>query len=210
MGLVAEFSLDASEFVFGEALESPTISRIEFDCNIPARHGIMPYFWVWGREFEEFESAIEAEPAVGTVTRVDELADTRLYRAEWRSGVSDLLAATQESNGVIQAITGEIGWHIEMRFDRHEDLQTFTDWYAEAGAELNLERLYTLSQSLDAQDDLTPAQREALVAAEQRGYYNEPSDVTMEELATELDISLSSVSGRLRRGTSKLIRKELL
>ncbi|WP_177209261.1 helix-turn-helix domain-containing protein [Natronobacterium haloterrestre] len=208
--MIAEFSLPVDDFVLGNALQLDEIKRIEFDCKIPARTDSMPYFWVWGSQFDQFETVVDQEQAIDSVVAIDELDGTRLYRATWRARVSYLLEATKRSNGVIRGVAGDTRWEFELLFEQREDLVTFTDYYADTGMELELERLYSLSGTLADHDDLTPAQRETLITAEQKGFYDEPRSITMEELADELGVSLAAVSGRLRRGTSKLIRKTLL
>ncbi|ELY52604.1 helix-turn-helix domain-containing protein [Natronolimnohabitans innermongolicus] len=210
MSLVAEFSLPADDFVLGDALQLEGIDRVEFDCNIPARRDIMPYFWVWGTAFDAFESVSEGESAIEYLETVDTLEGTRLYRGEWNAGISTLLEATQESDAIVRDVIGETRWELELWFDTHTDVTVFADAYADAGLELELERLYSLNPSVGDHYDLTPVQRETLITAERTGYYNEPRDLTLEELAAKLDISLAAASGRLRRGTSTLIRKTLL
>ncbi|WP_254525792.1 helix-turn-helix domain-containing protein [Natrinema caseinilyticum] len=107
-------------------------------------------------------------------------------------------------------MTGEKRWTLEVLFETHADLKTFAGYYAESAVELTLNRVHSITKSADDRYELTSTQRETLVTAEQRGYYGEPRAVTMEELAGELDVSLPAVSGRLRRGTSQLIRNTLL
>lgn len=210
MSLVAEFSLPVDGFVLGDALQLGDIDRIDFDCNIPARSDVMPYFWVWGSRFDEFERVAERETALECVRLVDELEHNRLYRAEWRTHVSYLLGATCQSNGLVRGVTGENRWEIDVLFERRDDLQAFSSYYSGTAFDLKLERLYSLCDPVADCCELTPAQRETLVTAEQAGYYDQPSEVTMEELADRLDVSLAAVSGRLRRGTSRLIRSTLL
>jgi predicted DNA binding protein len=57
---------------------------------------------------------------------------------------------------------------------------------------------------------LTPDQREALVLALNRGYFATPSEVTLDELADELDISRQALSTRIRRGNESILREVLL
>jgi len=57
---------------------------------------------------------------------------------------------------------------------------------------------------------LTAAQREALVIARERGYFEEPRETSLEELASELDVSASAVGARLRRGMNALIGMSLI
>jgi len=53
---------------------------------------------------------------------------------------------------------------------------------------------------------LTEAQREALVMAFERGYFEEPRETSLEEMAAEFDVSASAVGARLRRGMKSLVR----
>lgn len=52
---------------------------------------------------------------------------------------------------------------------------------------------------------ITPKQWEALELAYNRGYYERPREADLEELATELDISKSAVSQRLRAAETRLV-----
>lgn len=59
---------------------------------------------------------------------------------------------------------------------------------------------------LFAPQNLPSEQREALVAAVKRGYYERPREITLEELADELDCPRSTLSYRLRSAESKLAK----
>jgi predicted DNA binding protein len=51
----------------------------------------------------------------------------------------------------------------------------------------------------------TPEQREALVTAYEMGYFTEPRETSLEEIAAELGISPTAVAGRLKRGMRSLV-----
>jgi hypothetical protein len=59
---------------------------------------------------------------------------------------------------------------------------------------------------LFAQKNLPNEQREALVAAVKRGYYERPREVTLDELSEELGCPRSTLSYRLRSAESKLAK----
>jgi len=59
-------------------------------------------------------------------------------------------------------------------------------------------------------DALTDQQREALVAAYESGYFAEPREVSLEELAASLDLSATAVGGRIRRGLNSLVGMTLV
>jgi hypothetical protein len=56
---------------------------------------------------------------------------------------------------------------------------------------------------------LTEKQQEALMLAVERGYYAQPRQATLEELAEELGIGKSAVSHRLKSAEAKIIRNHL-
>jgi predicted DNA binding protein len=57
---------------------------------------------------------------------------------------------------------------------------------------------------------LTDSQREALLVAFERGYFEEPRDATLGEVAADLDISQPAASGLLRRGIKRLIVSSMM
>jgi len=59
---------------------------------------------------------------------------------------------------------------------------------------------------LFARKNLPPEQREALVEAVRRGYYEKPRQITLDELSTELDCPRSTLSYRLRSAESRLAK----
>jgi predicted DNA binding protein len=55
--------------------------------------------------------------------------------------------------------------------------------------------------------DMRAEQREILKIAVERGYFETPREVTLDELAEELDLPRSTVSYRLRRATAELAKR---
>jgi predicted DNA binding protein len=53
--------------------------------------------------------------------------------------------------------------------------------------------------------ELTDTQREALVLAYERGYFDSPRRASLADVADELGISQQSLSSRLRRGHKRLV-----
>lgn len=72
------------------------------------------------------------------------------------------------------------------------------------------EKVYSLRNALDIRQERTPAQREALITDCEYNTIIPSRGATIGELAEALDISITAVSGRLRRGTSTLNRRTLL
>jgi predicted DNA binding protein len=57
---------------------------------------------------------------------------------------------------------------------------------------------------------LTDSQREALLVAFETGYFEEPRNATLGEVAADLDISQPAASGLLRRGIKRLVASSLM
>jgi len=55
--------------------------------------------------------------------------------------------------------------------------------------------------------DIRAEQREVLTVAVERGYFETPREVTLDELAAELEVPRSTVSYRLRRATAELAKR---
>jgi predicted DNA binding protein len=65
---------------------------------------------------------------------------------------------------------------------------------------MELQRLHSPeTPTVDGQYMLTDTQRETIQLAHELGYYDIPRDVTMADLASELDVSQQALSKRLRR-----------
>lgn len=74
---------------------------------------------------------------------------------------------------------------------------------------LSTNLLYQLTPAVDEFDalmkSLSPRQSEILLLAVERGYFAETRDVTMQSLAEELDISMTTAAEHFRRGWKKVM-----
>lgn len=57
---------------------------------------------------------------------------------------------------------------------------------------------------------LTPEQRETLLFAHAEGYFEEPRETSLEELAEKMGLSSTAVGGRIRRGVNALIKSTVV
>lgn len=104
---------------------------------------------------------------------------------------------------------GRHEWRILMRSDEKVDL-----FYDTLSANLRSELSFQLGHLRDADRwgedslgtvSLDPDQRAALRAADRHGYYRSPSEITLDELASKLDMPRSTLSYRLRRAEEQLV-----
>ncbi|MFB9806925.1 helix-turn-helix domain-containing protein [Haladaptatus pallidirubidus] len=77
--------------------------------------------------------------------------------------------------------------------------------------DITITRLYALSEMRTGEQyHITTDQEEALIAAFEAGYFNEPREVTLKDIAQEMEITRQSLAARLRRGYRNLIANTLL
>jgi predicted DNA binding protein len=211
MSVIVEFTIDAGDFQLGRALAGQGADRIELERIIPVDDATIPFLWVKGGDQTILEADVESSDYVEGCCVVETVEDWALYRVDWGGTRKDLVEAIAETRGTILKGRGPDEWHFRVRFPDHQHLSACYDLCAELDLDAQIQRVATLTaESLAGQSyGLTGEQREAVVLALDRGYLAAPRDVTMEELAGELNISQQAFSERYRRGIEKILRKAL-
>jgi predicted DNA binding protein len=212
MSVIVEFSVSTDDFLFGTALATAEGMELTLERIVPTDAALLPFLWATGADFEAFERHVLQDDYVSTLTPLDRLGDSILYRIEW-DAVDDLVSGIGETGGTILETRGNSErWAFRVRFSDHNTLANFYNHCSDHEIPIHLERVYTLTADFDQghQYQLTPEQREALVLAVQRGYFDSPRKVSLAELAPELDISQQALSSRIRRANEKVLRRTLL
>jgi hypothetical protein len=160
----------------------------------------------WSRD------AFGAHPEVKRLELVGEIESEFLFRVEWELEAEGILRAiTQAPVSLLSAVGTSEEWRLEVRGEDSEAISNFQSKCLEYNVPVQLASLNTLAPMQSGNNfDLTEAQREALVLAYERGFYQSPREVTLDELAEELDITGQSLGSRLRRGTHRLIGNTLI
>jgi len=212
MSVIAEFTIEAGEFLLGQVLARHSSTQVDMERVVPASGRVMPYVWVQGGDLKEFETAIENSENVRSLTPLDILDDSGLYRIEWDEQVESLVYGVAETNATILEARGNEEWQFRIRFDDHSGLTEFNNFCSNHGIQFQLNRVYTFSEKRedDLSFGLTDAQREALVAAVEGGYFEVPRQTTLGEIGKELEITEQSVSENLRRGVDQVLKRLLL
>lgn len=211
MATIAEFSIPADGFPLGHLFESFPNVTIEVERVVPTNHAILPYFWVRGAPIDSVEKTFEAEGALESYTLVDEVDDQGLFRAEWDSDVEGVLTGILEAKLSLLSATGtEDDWEFEFRAEDTTQIAAFQQYCIDHDITIELKRLHSLrSDGNKGQYSLTPDQREAVLLAFNKGYYETPPKTNLGDLAEELEITRQSFSDRLRRGLNHLIGETL-
>lgn len=211
MAIVAEFTIPPGALPFGDTLiENPDI-KLEVERIVPTDESALPFFWVWGDDPGIFMEHSEREPDVRNTQHLAEVDNGALFRAEWApnatliEGLKDLKATIIESEGTAEQ------WRFQVRAANRDRIIEFRRVFVEEGIAVSLNRLYNLSEVVEAnQRALTQDQRETLIKAYREGYYDSPKEISQQELGEQFGVSHRAISERLRRGTRNLIAASLI
>ncbi|SFS81162.1 helix-turn-helix domain-containing protein [Halostagnicola kamekurae] len=170
-----------------------------------------PLVYVTGPDWEQIESALESDPSADIVASVDDASDGRwVVRLEFNQGIQTFQRIVSEHDGAILEASGADGrWSLKLLFHERADVSECHAAFDEEDFGVRVTRVSPMDDSPDSQTPLTKTQYETIVKAHELGYFDVPRQVTLEELASELDISHQALSERLRRSHSALVSAEL-
>ncbi len=212
MSVIAEFTIRAPDLVLTATLNAIPEMTVELEQQMASSdETALLIVWATGGDFDAFDDALRRDPTIESHEIVEELNVRKLYRL-WmdRDELIEVYPAYEEIGAVPMAGHGASGtWTRRVRFPERDALVEFQRFCNREGIEFSLNRLYTPGEKESA-FHLTEAQREALVAAYDSGYFGVPRDATLSELSSRLDISKQSVSERLRRAQSRLVENTVL
>lgn len=176
--------------------------RVESDERVRA------FILADGTAFETFESELEGLKTVEEFSLISEVGSARMYQVRFISKTQHM----PEHSGVKGVISDiEIqsdGLHITAHFQNREEVVKLIEFLEEKGLEVETHSIYETRES-SAAGEISEKQQEALVAAYEHGYFDVPKETTLSDLADELDVSPSSLSGRLKRAQQHLVRAHI-
>ena len=211
MATEATFTVPSDEFPLGSVFERLPGVTVELERIIPARDVVVPYFWVRGTSVDDVEGAFTDHPGVKRIELVDSVEDEYLLRVEWAIDYAGVLSTLTETEiALIEAVGTNRQWTFEIRGDDRSDIAAFQRRCRELDIPITLTKLHALTPiETETEAALTETQQEALELAYERGYFNTPRDVTMEEIGEELGITQQAVASRLRRGIDRVLGSTL-
>jgi len=165
------------------------------------------FYQVESADFRRFEDGLRADPTIGAFERVIETRDQKaIYSLEYTEEATVLSPIISSANGVILDMENDgPSWLLTVWMSERTDLDHLWEYANEHDIDIELLRLNEYA-SIGASDaGVTDSQREALLVAFERGYFEEPRNATLSEVAAELGISQPAAGGLLRRGTKRLI-----
>jgi hypothetical protein len=215
MGLIAEYEITCEHLPL--VAVAADIPEATLDIALQPNHGDPPPFIVHATHETPalIEQAFESSAFVAEYTLIGQAGETCRYQvlaaigmeAQLGEQIEDLseLRALATTDSIIERIrVTPTGWIQTGWFSDREVLDEFRTFWQRNG-KFTLQRLTYDGEAEEAGDGLTDHQREALRTAYEMGHFDIPRTVTLNEVATELGITASSLSERLRRAQTHLI-----
>ncbi|WP_192498432.1 helix-turn-helix domain-containing protein [Halorussus halophilus] len=210
MVVILDVSIPADQFALGRVFEDQPDVEVELEKVVPLGKGIMPLFWISGADPEQIEASLRDDPLTNDVTILAEEGDRTLYQLDWAPEINSIIQPLVQTDGrVLEAEGNAEEWEFRLRFHDRDRVAAFRQECRDHSLDVEILRLYN-PEFPHENGILTDEQTEAILTAYEEGYWEVPRDTTLSELATELDISDNSVSQRIRRGISTLVRETLV
>jgi predicted DNA binding protein len=156
-------------------------------------------------DFERFETGLDRDRTIDTFERVVELGTEAVYRFEYDAEATVFSGAIAEVNGISLAwVNDDTAWTVQVWLPDRAALASLWEYASDCDIDVSLERVSDHAGGGES-ETLTRAQRDALRRALEMGYFEEPRDASLSEVAAELGISQPAAGGRLRRGVRRLV-----
>jgi predicted DNA binding protein len=212
MVAIAEFELAADDFVLGRAFGGLEDVSVELERVVPTTGAVFPFVWVRGTTAERITDHLRTVGERSNVSLVDSVGQNHLLRYEMAPDEDGIVGVFGETDVTLLSATGEGAvWRFEVRSVDRGEVADFRRRCRERGVPVTLTRLQQLlPEDQHGERDLTDPQREALLLAYEMGYFAEPREVTLSDIAERLGISRQALAARLKRGYGELVRVALV
>ncbi|QLG48055.1 helix-turn-helix domain-containing protein [Natrinema halophilum] len=215
MTTIAELSLSTDEFALAETFHQLPALEVRVESVVaegPVRTA--PLVWFSNVDREELEEALTADPTVAEHRQLlAKTADDELfYRLQYTEVVASVCRCVYAHGGtVLDAQVSDEQWTLRLLFPHRDELSTAVSDIEERGVRIDVKRMVEAGQDEDFETTaaLTEPQQEAIAEAYQQGYYDVPREISLEELANELEISHQALSERLRRANRVLAGEQV-
>jgi len=117
---------------------------------------------------------------------------------------------TNHDATVLDAYGWRDRWKLRVMYPDRNELSGVSEFCNSHGLSFDVESVREMDGEPAGRYGLTSEQFDALTAAAERGLFEVPRGVTVEELAGEFDVSHQAMSERIRRGTGALVEDTLL
>ncbi|AXG11294.1 helix-turn-helix domain-containing protein [Haloplanus rubicundus] len=170
------------------------------------------FYHIESADFRQFEDGLRTDSTVGEFERVIEIgAEKAIYSIEYTDDAKILSPVISAANGVILDMENDgRAWILTVWMPERTDLVQLWDYAQGNDIDIELLRVNEYDGLGETDAGLTESQREALLVAVEAGYFEEPRNATLGDVAAALDISQPAASGLLRRGIKRLVVSSLM
>ncbi|ELY53354.1 helix-turn-helix domain-containing protein [Natronococcus jeotgali] len=166
--------------------------------------------WLSGASNDEIEAGLAEASAVEEYALINGSDGEWLYNVEFADETIDIFELVLEEGGtILDASAPDGSWVLNIRVQERNDASSIYEALEDRELSPTIIRLFDTTDESHSQAGLTERQYDTLVAAVDHGYFDIPREVSMQELAAELDISHQALSERLRRAYRSLVTSEL-
>lgn len=215
----SELSMVHEQLALAPTLRSLDSIRINVVIQGNTKPGATDFpFLIKYKNRTELENTLENDPTVNDYELIHWNTDLGIYYIRntlETIHISDIITA---GNGFITYMgSKEKAWVVRVFLPDREALRTIWEYANEDGISIDIAELHEEDVNGDILKntshvpfrDMTTKQKSALKLAYQCGYFQEPREITLDEMADELGLSSTAVSSRLRRGIHNLIATTL-
>jgi hypothetical protein len=204
---VADISVEADRFEFGRVLGDDF--ELELERVVPfSRDELTQLVWVVEGDPDTFETTIDGYSCAEIVQRLANRGGRSLFEVEWTAEMGAFLTALVEHDVYVLGGTYSDGtWDFRLRFVDRDELVECYERLTAKHVPVTLNRLYNPGPGTETPETMTDRQRETVRRAYERGYFEVPRRVTIQELADDEGVSDSAFSQRLRRSLESLIEE---
>lgn len=207
MSLIAECQLHAPDLPFSNVVASIPDLTLELESMEQPRSGpLVLFIRATAPAFDGLDGALEGSPFLREYFLISEIGSMRLYQfvltISRPSFVDEIVTRKRFPERVTMRAGGV---YVKQQFADRDEFASWRELHRNAGVSVHLDRLYE-STSTDADlIGVSDKQREALLTAYECGYFAVPQQASLDDVAAELDISLSALAERLHRAQAHLI-----
>jgi predicted DNA binding protein len=156
---------------------------------------------------DELESHLDEDPTVDRYELVDWTDDTGIYYIAHTPETLLISTVVTEVNGFLaHTETKGNGWLARLLLPDRKALNTIWEYAKDHDISLEILEIYGKNDAgTDTSYGLTNEQSAALNTAYEEGYFGEPRETSLDEVAEKMGLSSTAMSGRLRRGMRNLV-----
>ena len=204
MAIVADVSVPPDSVPLHELFAADADATVTFERLVPLG-GQSPSVVRVESDLDDVAGVARSARGVTEVAEIDGAGDVRVFECRLEPDAGGVLRVLSAATVHVLTASGAASeWRFRLLCANRRALSMASERVTERGVPVTLDRVRSLSD--DESESFSGEQREAVLTAYDRGYFEVPRRTTVEELATDVGISDTAFSQRLRRGLSALVR----